>query len=104
MSDHQAQLLAYTDLSVGTILGVYTPLILFARNGDCFSNFFSISEAITGYHTYFDGDGLPTKPLGIALFTINFAFTLFGIYNTVAVCTTQYKNEQTIGWLDWFSR
>ncbi len=102
MSELQAKLLTYSDLTVGGVLGLYAPLNFYARNGDCFSSFLSVSLDIVSYHTIFDGLGLPKTVLEIISFVITLSVSLYGVYKTVAVCTTQYKNEQTIGWLSWF--
>ncbi len=96
----QATFWAYTDFSVGLVVGSYTKMILFSRNNDCFSNTLNLSTFLVNYHMLADHE-IGNHTIGKAMWYSSIAITTSHVYSWVDACTLQLNEEvQT----QWYSR
>ena len=61
---------ALTDMFVGAAFGAYVPLNMYARDGDCYSKFFSSGLQAVKYSKYATGTELKTAKKAILGFNI----------------------------------
>lgn len=91
---------AINDLIMGTMIGAYVPLNMYARKNDCYSRFWQMGTQAVEYSTLADGTVRNRNQnilLGINLFQDTFA-----MYQTVKVCYVQYVVGRKTNWLEWF--
>jgi len=47
-------------MMMGIMVGLYIPMNRYARNNDCYSQFWESASNLIEYHDYFDGEVLTT--------------------------------------------
>ncbi len=88
---------------MGALVGTYLPLNYLARNGDCFSNTWYTAETILSYHSYFDGKGVPTDPLGLTVFLFNVLNDAYTVASGLVVCFKQSHKAHYLNWIAYFA-
>jgi hypothetical protein len=78
---------AGVDFTAGLTVGLYIPLVNYARDADCFSYTMATALSFTFYHRYFD-DQLNLDAVGGGLMAFIIATDAYGVFRMVTTCTT----------------
>lgn len=84
-------------------MGIFVPIIVQARNQDCWSMMLKSSNGLANYHKFFDGP----MNWNVFLYTttpINAGLQIYQLYKTVDVCWNQYATEPLTNWNQNFMR
>ena len=81
----QASMWAGLDFASGLTVGLYTPIVNYARDGDCFSYTMATALSFTAYHKYFD-DMFKVDALKTSLMGLGIATDAYGLYKLFSIC------------------